>query len=63
MNEDPLAAFDQILRGMVDVSKILHAHLEALIGQGFTRDEAVRLVAELQKTLFATGLRRSGDEL
>jgi hypothetical protein len=50
---DPLAAFDQGLRALVDMAKALRAYYVALVAEGFTEEQAFGLTAAWQMHLLA----------
>lgn len=52
MSDDPIAALDQALRGMVDVARVLRAYRDALVDQGFTSEEALALTTQYQAILW-----------
>jgi hypothetical protein len=52
---DILAGMDQLLRGLVDVARIVRAYYTALVEQGFTESEAMILTCQYQ-----TGLQGGG---
>ena len=51
--DDPLAAFDQMLRGIVDWVRLMRAYYEACLEMGFSRDEAMTLTIAYQHGLQA----------
>lgn len=48
---DPLAAIDQLVRGLSDFARIIWAHYAAMVDQGFTADQALELSIAYQTTL------------
>lgn len=48
---DLLAGFDQLLRGLVDFARIVRTYYLALVEQGFTEVEALRLTIAYQSCL------------
>lgn len=45
--------FDQALAAFGDLAKALHAYMKHLIAEGFTREEAIRLVIQMQENMIA----------
>ncbi len=58
MTEDPIAAMDQMIRGMQDVSKALYAFYRENVEAGFTETQAL----DLCRTWLATLLQNQKDE-
>lgn len=56
---DPIAAFDQALRGMTEWAKMMRAHYEAMVAVGFTFEQAFALTLAYQGGWQAQGVHRA----
>ena len=52
---DPLAEFDQTLRGMADMAKATRAYYLGLVAAGFTAPEALQLTVAWQLAVMRSG--------
>ncbi len=46
---DPIANFDQVLRGLADLAKLIRVYYEGLCEQGFTESQALALTIAYQR--------------
>lgn len=51
MDNDPLANMDQLLRAVVDIAKVMRVYYVALIEEGFSNEEALRVTMAYQRTI------------
>lgn len=49
MDNDPIAALDQAIRGMADLARVLYAHYTACLAAGFGAEEALALTMAFQQ--------------
>lgn len=50
-----IGQLDQLLAAIVDLAKITKKYYETLIGQGFSKQEALYLTAEFQSSILKGG--------
>lgn len=55
MMEDWTAALDQTRKGLTDLAGVLGAYRDALVAEGFTREEALAVVIEFQGSVYGSG--------
>lgn len=57
-----IAAFDQMQAALKDIASLLGSYRASLLAAGFTREEAIGLVAMAQTAILAAGKKASDGD-